>query len=157
MCNVFLSDDIYKDAKCIMLYMPLGNEADTSTVIKKAYVDGKKVVFPVTDRDTGIITPVYAEKDAIFSKGAFSVREPDGGVVAQLCDIDIILVPGIVFDRAGHRIGFGKGCYDKLLTDFKGIKIGFCYSEQICDVVPEDEFDICMDYIISQDGIIKCN
>lgn len=157
MCDIFLSSEMYTNAGCIMLYMPLGKEADTSSIINRAYVDGKKVIFPATDSDTGIITPIYADRDAKFSKGAFSVMEPDCIEIAEVGDIDLILVPGIAFDRSGHRIGFGKGCYDRLLSGYNGIKIGFCYSEQICENIPFDEFDVCMDYLITEDEIIKCS
>lgn len=156
MCDIFLSTDVYKNARCIMLYMPLGNEADTSDIVRRAYADGKRVVFPVTDRDTGIITPVFADSGAEFEKGAFSVMEPEYSEIAQVGDIDIILVPGIAFDIKGCRIGFGKGCYDRLLSCYNGTKVGFCYSEQVCECISVDEHDVCMDWLITQDGIIYC-
>ncbi len=156
MCDILLSDEIYKACKCIMLYMPLGKEADTTSIIGKAYDDGKRVVFPVTDGNNGAITPVYAQRDTSFIKGAFSVMVPDSEDIAEAGDIDVILVPGVAFDRKGCRIGFGKGCYDRLLSGYNGIKVGFCYSEQMCESIPKDRYDVCMDYIITQDGIIDC-
>lgn len=154
--NTFLESNIYKNCRCLMLYMPLGNETDTSHIIKEAFNDGKKVVFPVTDAKTGVITPYYADGDTKFKVGAFSVTEPVTGKIARPEDIDVILVPGIAFDRKGNRVGFGKGCYDRLLKSTKAIKVGYCYLFQICDEIPAESHDIKMDYIVNEKGIIEC-
>ena len=152
-CKHFLESDFYKNAKTIMLYMPLGNETDTTDIINRAFSDGKKVAFPVTDEASGDITPCYATAQTEFSKGGFSVREPDVKVVAKPTDFDVIIVPGIAFDKKGNRIGFGKGCYDKLLVKTNCIKVGFCYDFQLCDNIPTEETDIKMEYIITESGI----
>ena len=154
-CKHFLESDLYKNADTLMLYMPLGKETDTTDIINCAFSDGKKVAFPVTDEASGDITPCYATAQTEFSKGGFSVREPDVKVVAKPEDFDIIIVPGIAFDVQGNRIGFGKGCYDKLLVKTNALKIGFCYDLQIFDNIPTEEFDIKMDYIITEKGINK--
>ena len=154
-CSHFLESDLYRKANVLMLYMPLGKETDTVDIINCAFSDGKKVAFPVTDEASGDITPCYATTQTEFSKGGFSVREPDVKVVAKPEDFDIVIVPGIAFDVQGNRIGFGKGCYDKLLVGTDAVKIGFCYDLQICDNIPTEEFDIKMDYIITEKGINK--
>ena len=107
----------------------------------------------LTDEASGDITPCYATAQTKFSKGGFSVREPDVKVVAKPTDFDVIIVPGIAFDVQGNRIGFGKGCYDKLLVKTNGIKVGFCYDFQLCDNIPTEETDIKMDCIITESGI----
>ena len=155
--KIFLQSDIYKKSRELMLYMPLGNETDTKAIIENAFSDGKKVIFPVTDEKSGIITPYYAKEDTEFSKGGFSVLEPLGCEIANEKKIDVIIVPGVAFSKKGGRIGFGKGCYDKLLKNTDAIKIGYCYSFQIYDEIPTDIYDISMDYIITEDEMIKCN
>ncbi len=154
--DVFLASDIYKNCKILMIYMPLGNETDTSTIMQTALDDGKRIVLPVTDGETGEITPYYAERDTRFQIGAFSVQEPDSSDVARLEDIDVILVPGIAFDMSGARVGFGKGCYDRLLKNADAIKVGYCYDFQISGSIQVEEYDILMDYIVSENGMIKC-
>lgn len=155
-CANFLKSEIYKNAKQIMLYMPLGNETDTSDITNKALTDGKKLILPVTDEKTCKITPCYYEKGSELSKGAFSIKEPCVKDVADISKIDVILVPGIAFDRNGGRVGFGKGCYDRFLKNTPAIKIGFCYEMQICKSISEDEHDVEMDYIITETGIFRC-
>ena len=149
----FLSTDIYKNACVVMIYLPLGNETDTRDIIKKAFSDGKKVVLPVTDKQTGVITPVYITDKTDYKKGAFSVIEPQNCDAANSDVIDVILVPGIVFDKKGGRIGFGKGCYDMLLKNTKAVRIGYCYDFQLKKSVPKQKHDCLMDYIITEKNI----
>ncbi len=148
--NTFLSSDIYKNAKQIMLYMPLGNETDTSLIMSQAFADGKKVILPVTDKISGIITPVCVTSATEFKQGAFLVSEPQISDAADATQIDVIVVPGIAFGKSGERIGFGKGCYDMFLKNAKGIKVGYCYEWQVCDKILSDSHDVKMDYIITE-------
>lgn len=154
--QMFLESKIYKNADCLMLYMPLGNETDTSDIIKAAFRDGKSVAFPTTDEKSGIITPYLAKEDTKFIKGGFSVVEPYGAAKADLSKIDVVVVPGIAFDRSGTRVGFGKGCYDRFLGDIAAVKVGFCYDFQICDEIPTDKYDVKMDYLVTESELIKC-
>ena len=152
----FLKSDFYKNAKCIMLYKRLGNETDTSKIINQAICDKKALVFPVTDEKSGKITPYYADESTEFKLGGFSVSEPKNSEIANPQDIDVVLVPGIAFDKFGARVGFGKGCYDMFLIKTNAVKIGFCYDFQLCDKIPADDHDITMDYIITESGITDC-
>ena len=154
--QVFLDSDLYKNSKIIMLYMPLKNETDTKGIIKKAFEDGKSLVFPVTERESGEITPYFAEKDTCFKKGNFSVFEPYDTQKADPEAIDVVLVPGIAFDKSGNRIGYGKGCYDKFLKNTKSVRVGYCYEAQLCEKIPADSLDEKMDCIITEKGLIEC-
>ena len=150
--KIFLESDVYKKASTIMLYMPIQNEVDTSRIIDRAFMDKKQLVFPVTDRKNGVITPYLAEDKTEFKKGAFSVPEPALRKEISFEEIDVILVPGIVFDKSGNRIGFGKGCYDLFLCKCNALKTGVCYEFQLFDKIPADEHDIKMDYILTEAG-----
>ena len=152
----FLETDIYKNANLVMVYMPLGNEIDTTDIIKHAYSDGKQIVVPVTNADTGEIIPKVITENTRFKKGAFSVSEPVKAHTSDVNDIDVVLVPGIAFDRKGSRIGFGKGCYDMFLRNCRAIKIGFCYEFQLACDIPAEEHDVKMDFIITEIEIYKC-
>ena len=153
--EIFLNSDIYKNANVIMLYYPLGNEVDTRYIFKKLLNDNKIAVFPVTDIVTNEITPVLADNNTQFLKGAYSVFEPDNKKVYNE-KIDLVIVPGIAFDKRGFRVGFGKGCYDRFLEKINAIKVGFCYDFQITDNIENDIFDIKMNYLVSESGMIDC-
>ncbi len=152
----FLASDIYKRAGCIMLYMPIGNEADTKKIIDAAFCDKKRVVLPITDFESGKITPVLIKADSKFKRGAFSVPEPQEIAKIDPLKIDVVVVPGIAFDRGGARIGFGKGCYDGFLKGIESVKVGLCYDFQIYPNIPIEEHDIRMDWLVSESGIKKC-
>ena len=155
-CQAFIESKFYKNAKCIMIYKRLGNETDTDEIIKRALSDNKKLVFPVTDQKSGKITPYYADGSTEFDIGGFSVSEPKNSAEANPGDIDVILIPGIGFDKCGARIGFGKGCYDMFLPQTNAVKIGFCFNFQLVDKIPADCHDINMDLIITESGITDC-
>ena len=138
-----------------MLYYPLGNETDTLYIFQRALIDNKTVVFPVTDIVTSEMTPVLADNNTQFLKGAYSVFEPDNKKVYNE-KIDLVIVPGIAFDKRGFRVGFGKGCYDRFLEKTNTIKVGFCYDFQITDNIENDIFDIKMNYLVSESGMIDC-
>lgn len=154
--KLFLSSPQYKNSKCIMLYMPLGNETDTKDILQSALSDNKKIVYPVTDAERGVITPYEVSETTEFEKGAFSVLVPKNAEKADVKKIDVVIVPGIAFDKNGNRVGFGKGCYDKFLRNLRVIKIGYCYEYQICHKINRDEFDVLMDYIITEKEMIDC-
>lgn len=153
--DFLLNSEIYKNSKAIMLYYPLGNETDTSDIFKRALIDNKTVVYPTTDINTNEITAVLVDTDTQFSKGAYSVFEPD--VKKEFDDkIDLVVVPGIAFDKRGFRVGFGKGCYDRFLEKIEAFKVGMCYDFQIVDDIESDSYDIKMEYLVSESGMIVC-
>lgn len=154
--EVFLKSELYAASKQIMLYMPLGNELNLTAVKKAALADGKGVVLPVTEKNSGIITPICVNENTVFEKGSFSVMEPQSTEIADMTKTDVVLVPGIAFDKSGARIGFGKGCYDMLLEHYNGIKIGVCYEFQLQNEIPKELHDIKMDYILTESGLEKC-
>ncbi len=148
--KTFLNSEIYKNAKTIMVYMPLGNEVDTGEMISKAFPDRKRVLVPVTDEQTGEMIASEIKENTAFEKGAFSVLEPVEKAVTDPKQIDVVLVPGIAFDKKGGRIGFGKGCYDRFLKKTESLKIGLCYDFQLCDEIEAENHDIKMDFVITE-------
>jgi len=153
--NKFLLSDLYINSKCIMLYMPLGNETDTRLIIKKALADKKKVVLPVTDMVNTDIIPCIIDENTPFKTGAYLIDEPDTTKKASEEEIDVVLVPGIAFGRNGARVGFGKGYYDRFLSGTKAVKAGFCYDFQLIDEIVPSAYDVPMDYIFTDSEIIK--
>ena len=148
-----LSLNEYRCAKSVMLYYPIGGEVDTSYISERAFADGKRVIYPVTDEASGEITPVEVVAGAEFTKGGFGIHEPCGERYTG--EIDLIVVPGVAFDREGGRLGFGKGCYDRFLAGVKSCKIGLCYGAQLIDCVECEEHDVRMDMIVTEDEIVR--
>ena len=139
-----------------MIYMPLGNETDTSCILQNALSECKKVVVPVSDTVNTDIIPCTITSDTGFSKGAYSINEPEHCVKADESEIDLVLVPGIAFDKSGGRIGFGKGYYDRFLSKTKAVKVGFCYEFQIVENAYSEKHDVSVDYIVTEKEMYKC-
>ncbi|PIW68787.1 MAG: 5-formyltetrahydrofolate cyclo-ligase, partial [Candidatus Omnitrophica bacterium CG12_big_fil_rev_8_21_14_0_65_42_8] len=138
--RLFLRED-FLNSKCVMLYVSKGTgEVETGPIIKKALVMGKKVVLPVTLVRDKNIKPVYLEDIRKLGKGPYGIYEPRGPLnkkPAALKDIDLVVVPGVAFDKNHNRIGRGKGYYDNFLRRFpKGrSKIGLGFRFQLLDKV----------------------
>jgi 5-formyltetrahydrofolate cyclo-ligase len=90
--------------------------------------------------------------------GPFGVMEPShDSEVVPLKDIQGILVPGLVFNKNGNRLGKGKGFYDRALASFSGKKVGVCFSFQISDkLIPTEPHDVKMDYLLTEQGLWTC-
>ncbi len=146
----------YKNSRCICVYIAAFNEPRTIPLIKAALADGKRICIPVSDTDTFTLTLSYIEKTDELISGAYGIPEPETIDIADPADVDLILVPGIVFDENGSRIGFGKGFYDRLLAGTASTKIGICYSFQICGGISADTHDIPMDMLATEKGVIIC-
>lgn len=88
-------------------------------------------------------------------RGTFGIPEPPSGTQAiALDDIGLFLVPGIAFDRRGHRLGWGRGHYDATLAQSTATRIGFAHALQLVELVPSTSRDLAMDIVITDTGII---
>ncbi len=152
--KLFLNEDFLK-SKCVMLYCSKGTgEVETSSIIKKALKMGKKVVLPVTLVRDRNIKPVYLKDIRRLEKGPYGIYEPEGPLnkkPAALKDIDLVIVPGIAFDKNNNRIGRGKGYYDNFLRRFSKGKpnIGLGFRFQLLDRVPATKRDVPLASVIT--------
>jgi 5-formyltetrahydrofolate cyclo-ligase len=140
-------DKDYLKAKTIMFYISKDKEVQTHDLIKEA-MKNKKVIVPKVSNN-GLLCCEIAD----FSKMKFScygVLEPTEEILCNPSNIDLIIVPGIAFDKTGHRIGYGKGYYDELLKKAKCTKIALAYQFQIIPKVPADEWDVRVDKVITE-------
>ena len=76
-------------------------------------------------------------------------------VFAAEDELDLIIVPGVAFDHAGHRIGRGGGFYDRLLPQYRAVRVGICFGFQYLETIPAQEHDIRMDWVVTETGILK--
>ena len=141
------NNTVFQQAKTVLLYYSLNDEVDTHEFVEK-WSSEKRVLLPVVIGDK-LILRIYSNF-ADMESGPFGICEPTGKEFTDYDEIDFIAVPGVAFDRQGHRLGRGKGYYDKLLPQMpKAYKAGICFSFQLVENVPTDEYDVCMDTIIT--------
>ena len=137
-------------AHTILLYASLADEVNTHELINTLLQQGKTLLLPVVVDDHTMKICRYTH-DTNVGHGSFGIMEPQAEAFTDYEQIDLILVPGMAFDRHGHRLGRGKGYYDRFLSQAKDCyKIGVCFTFQLVDEVPTDEHDVRMDEVITQ-------
>lgn len=139
------NDPDYRKAKTIMFYVSKGKEVHTHNIINGT--KDKEIIVPkVTNK--GLICCKFSSMDKMkFS--CYGILEPTDELKCDIKDIDLIIVPGIAFDKRGHRIGYGVGYYDNLLKSAQCKKIGLCYNFQLIEKIPNDEWDVTVDKVIT--------
>ena len=152
------------EAKTIMAYYSLPDEVNTHALIDELIAEGKTVLLPKVTGDDMMELRRYTDH-ADLQEGTYHILEPVGEPFTDYASIDIILVPGLAFDAAGHRLGRGRGYYDRFLrtmgtvptvrsaADYRGTvpsvrTLGVCFDFQKVDEVPVDAFDISVDIVI---------
>lgn len=145
------------DASAVMLYGASPEEADPG-VLEMALRDlGKRIAYP---RVAGghDLTVHWVDDPDVLVEGAFGLMQPrDETPLARLREIDVIVVPGIAFDEAGNRLGFGGGYYDTLLADPGAPPtVGIAYEEQLVDDVPHEDRDRPVDVLVTPTRTIRC-
>lgn len=136
------------DAQTVMAYYSLPDEVNTHHLIDDLVTEGKNVLLPMVVDEKTMELHRYTDRQDLC-EGVFHIMEPMGEVFADYSQIDVVLVPGMAFDAAGHRLGRGKGYYDRFLADNPYIyKIGVCFDFQKVSEVPADAYDISVDEVI---------
>ncbi len=110
---------------------------------------GKRVCVPSVE-EGNITASIIRDVKELNKKNKYGILEPSELRKIDKKDIDLVIVPGIVFDKQNHRIGYGKGYYDNFLKDFKGKTIGLAFKMQILEIIPKDEWDVRLDRVISE-------
>ena len=147
------STQIFKKSDCIGFYYSLKTEVFTSSMIQKALDLRKNVCLPKIDRESK--TMYFHTIDGIenLSKNHLDISEPVGGEICT--NIDVVIVPGIAFDKLGNRLGFGSGYYDKFLTLYTSIyKIALAFDFQLINTIDIQEHDVPMDLLITENRTI---
>lgn len=139
---------IYERAKTIAIYHPMNREVDVQGLIGPDRI----IVYPRL-LDKTAKTMEFAPLREAFQQGVFGLQEPDGEAISK-ASIDLIVVPGLVFDVFGRRIGYGAGYYDFYLKDYRGAIVGAAYDEQIVERIPSDPWDVPMHWIVTQTRIL---
>lgn len=146
-----LNLDEYKRAEVLFAFISKDIEVDTTAIIADAFSSGKRVAVPRCNEDT-TITFYYISSYDDLEKGYYGLLEPDTErcVRAEEKDADMVLVPGLVYDREGFRLGFGKGYYDRFLTDYDGLTVGVCYSRCIEEKLPRGFYDRPIKLVVTE-------
>lgn len=140
---IFFNSEIYAKAKVIMSYVSFRGEFDTSIINKRILEDKKTLLLPKT-YGKGHMKAYKVSNLHKLKENKFGLKEPEEG---EEFEPDLIIVPGIAFDKEGNRLGFGAGYYDRFLSEKKANTLAFCYDFQIIEKLSKEEHDIPVDEI----------
>jgi len=145
----------WQNARTVHLYIgALPGEVRTLPTIRWYHKNGRRVIVPVVGNDR-VMRHVLLTPATPLARTRWGGLEPEGGAPADPLTADIILVPGVAFDRAGNRLGMGAGFYDRFLSAVTAPKIALAHVFQIVDAVPVDEHDQRVDAIVTPDEVIR--
>lgn len=137
----------------VMLYMPFRGELDTGPVMKWLLEQGGDVALPLTDKENRLITPAVVTDLNACQPAAYGILEPSPSRCEQVMpsSLQAVVLPGVAFDLAGYRVGYGGGYYDRFLPrlDADCITIGYCYDWQLIDHFDADSWDQPLDYVVT--------
>jgi 5-formyltetrahydrofolate cyclo-ligase len=152
----FMSMEAYQAAQTVMFYVDVRDEVRTRQTLPAGLQDGKRIVVPYCV--DGELELFHLESMEELELGMYRILEPRDelrAVAAKRLEpeqLDLILVPGVAFDRQGGRTGHGKGYYDKLLQHARpdAPLVGAAFECQLFDGIPMDQHDIYMDFVVTE-------
>lgn len=147
-----LSMDVCRRARRIMCYYSLPGEVQTLGLIRTLIAQGKEVYLPVTKPNKEMDAVRLRDADAVHA-GAFRVMEPVGDEKIDPSELELILIPGLAFDRMGGRMGYGAGCYDRFLPDCRCVLAALAFEFQMTERVPVEAHDVPMHLVVTEQGV----
>ncbi|HEY5672964.1 MAG TPA: 5-formyltetrahydrofolate cyclo-ligase [Malonomonas sp.] len=151
-----IESDCFKAARTLALYSAINNEVQTELLFAAAVAEGKRVSYPRV-RST-VLEFVEVVSLPHLQLGSFGVAEPQRGELLPVTEIDLLVVPGVAFDRSGHRLGYGKGFYDRELARVSSaaVSVGLCFDFQLCGRLPSESHDQPVRFIATETQFIPC-
>ncbi len=150
----FAHSDEFNYARILASYYPVGSEVRTQKIVRIALKSNRLVALPRTVGDHIKFYQILSNTDLI--PGKFGIREPsisfDSSDYCVSDNIDLLLVPGIVFDTNGYRIGYGYGYYDRFIARKKNsvVSVGLAYEFQVCENVPRTDTDQKINVLVTE-------
>lgn len=145
--------EFFQKADTILCYWSMEDEVFTQDFVNKWY-EKKNILLPCVSGDE-LILRQYLGKESMKAGEQFGILEPVGKEYTDLEQVDIMIIPGVAFDKEKNRMGRGRGFYDRLLNTLSATKIGVCFDFQVVEKVPTESFDIKMDKVFSTSFVFE--
>ncbi len=155
-CERLCQQREYRKAEVLMVFLSLPKEIDTTLLVLRAWQDRKRVLAPKVSWEQRRMLPI--EIDSLsqnLSTSQMGLREPVDGQPFPVANIDLVVVPGLGFDPFGHRLGRGRGFYDRFLgqDDFAGVRCALAFEEQLVDMIPAGPLDVPVDMLVTDKAV----
>lgn len=145
----------FSSIRTVLTYWPMDGQAEPNTRLFSGYlryrVPGLIMAYPITDISSHTITALTVDEDTVYHTNTWGITEPEEGSVLAPDQIDLVLVPMLICDKSGYRVGYGKGYYDRYLADCRQnlVSIGFSYFDPIDKIADTGQFDVPLTYCIT--------
>jgi 5-formyltetrahydrofolate cyclo-ligase len=152
--------DVWPEARVIAAFVSIRGEADPSALVAEAFASGRRVALPRVDMDAGVVRMLELEPNAeLREEGAFGIPEPPADAPEiPLEAVSLVIVPALGLDPRGHRIGWGRGFYDRLLPTMpNATRVGIAYDFQLLAEIPNSEHDERMDFVVTDARTLKAS
>lgn len=140
-------DEVFQQAETVLAYWSMDDEVYTHDFVNK-WAGSKTLLLPCVKGDELELRYFDGEERLQPGEG-YAIPEPVGELFTDWGKIDLILVPGVAFDKSGNRLGRGKGYYDKVLKQTGAYKLGVCFDFQLVERVPVEPHDVKMDWVVA--------
>lgn len=151
LCARLIEQPEWKNARSVLLFAPLADEPNVRPLLHSALAGDKLTALPRFNAASGHYeAAVVSDLSKDFVEGKFGILEPAAACpIADLKRLDLILVPGVAFDWQGHRLGRGKGFYDRLLSAVSGKTCGVAFDQQLVSTLPVEPHDVRLNCILT--------
>ncbi len=158
MATRLMESEIFMRAKVVAAYSALRFEMDPRAIVEHACALGKTVGLPRFVAGTGTLNLASYRLDDELNESHFMVKEPlESAPSIDLESVDLVLVPGLAFDPRGHRLGFGKGYYDRFLPCMpNAVRVGLGFEFQMLMEVPAATHDVPVDHLATERRMLVC-
>jgi 5-formyltetrahydrofolate cyclo-ligase len=149
------------EVQFLFTYWPLQQMNEPNTLLFTHYlrhtIPDLQIAYPVIDYETSTMKAILINEETIYQPNAYNILEPTKGEELSPNDIDLVFVPLLICDENGYRVGYGKGFYDRYLSNCREdvLKIGFSYFDPVDKIDDINEFDIPLDCCITSDEIYE--
>jgi 5-formyltetrahydrofolate cyclo-ligase len=144
------------DAPTILVFASFGSEISTSDIVDRLLSAGSRVLLPYV-AGTDMLVAELRPGDRLVET-EYGPREPPSRVAVEPAQVDAVVVPGLAFDRQGHRLGYGGGYFDRFLALLspKAPRVGLCFDEQLVEGVPHGPHDQRVDLVVTDRRTVTC-
>ena len=158
-CRAATSLASFRYAEYVLLYAATENEIQVQAIAEEALARGKKIAFPRCDKEAHTMQYHLVSSLDELARDSYGILEPPPSNPIYDPENDlgsaVCFVPGLVYDKAGYRLGYGKGFYDRFLNNFPGLSVGVTFSELLSDNLPADIHDVPVNAIITDKESVR--
>ncbi|MDO8487361.1 MAG: 5-formyltetrahydrofolate cyclo-ligase [Candidatus Curtissbacteria bacterium] len=149
-----IGSSIFSTGNRVSLYLPIKNEVETHDIINFFVEAGVEVYLPKYLKETDEYQLARFRGWGDLKEGPLGILEPKSGGMIDTGKIDLAFFPGVAFDKNGVRLGYGKGVFDTLFAKSKAVRVGLAYELQIVDVIPRENHDLKMDFVVTEERVL---